>query len=207
MAEQMRCELVSWLKVERLCQRLAGLVRDSGYRPDLVVAIGRGGYVPARLVCDYLHLMAMTGIKVEHYLSGAQRRENTVVRYPLNTDISGLKVLLVDDVNESGDTLFVASQHLQSFAPAEIRTAVMQDKTVSSFSVDYYAQKIIRWRWLVYPWAVYEDVSGFLQRMDPPPASLDDARQRLEERFNINISRQRLHAIYASLDELPGPPA
>ena len=57
MQEQLRCELISWAEVERLCQRLAGLIKETGFRPDLVIAIGRGGYVPARLLCDYMHIM------------------------------------------------------------------------------------------------------------------------------------------------------
>ena len=200
MPEQMRCEMISWSETERLCQRLAGLIRESGYRPDLVVAIGRGGYVPARLLCDYLHLMGLTSIKIEHYLSGANRQEEAVIRYPLKADIRGLRVLLVDDVNDTGDTLDVATQHLQSFQPGEIRTAVMHNKAVTRFKVDYYARRIIKWRWLIYPWAVNEDISCFLQGLTPAPGSLEEARQLLAERFTIEISRQRLKSIYASMD-------
>lgn len=200
MPGQLHCELISWSATERLCQRLAELIRASGYRADLVIAIGRGGYVPARLVCDCLHIMGLTSIKIEHYLSGANRQEEAVIRYPLKADIKGLRVLLVDDVNDTGDTLEVAKQHLQIFQPGEIRTAVMHQKAVTHFKVDYYASRIIKWRWLIYPWAVNEDVSGFLNRLVPAPGSLEDARKLLAERFNIKISRKRLRDIYASMD-------
>ena len=200
MQEKLRCELISWSETERLCQRLAGLIRGSGYRPDLVVAIGRGGYVPARLLCDYLDIMGLTSIKIEHYLAGADRQEEAVIRYPLKADIRGLRVLLVDDVNDTGATLKVATQHLQTFQPGEIRTAVLHHKAVAVFTVNYYARKIIKWRWLIYPWAVNEDVSGFLQRLTPAPESLEDARKLLAVRFNIKISQKRLRDIYASMD-------
>lgn len=200
MPEQLRCELISWSEVERLCQRLAGLTRKSGYRPDLVIAIGRGGYVPARLICDYLHIMGLTSIKIEHYLSGADRQEAAVIRYPLKADIRGLRVLVVDDVNDTGDTLKTATQHLQAFQPGDIRTAVMHHKTVTRFNVNYYARKIVKWRWLIYPWAVTEDISGFLKRLTPKPGSLEDARKLLAERFNIKISQKRLRDIYTSME-------
>ncbi len=195
MAKKIHCELISWAEVQRLCRRLAGLVRASGYDPDIVIAIGRGGYVPARLLCDCLDIMALTSIKIEHYLSGASRQEQAVVRYPLKADIRGQRVLLVDDVNDTGDTLDVAIEHLQTFHPGEIRTAVMHHKTTTSFIVDYYARKVIKWRWLIYPWAVYEDIAGFLGRMSPPPQSLADARQRLADQFDIAIPLQRLEDI------------
>lgn len=192
--------MISWAEVERLCQRLAELIRASGCRPDLVIAIGRGGYVPARLVCDWLHIMGLTSIKIEHYLSGANRQEKAVIRYPLKADIRGLRVLVVDDVNDTGDTLEAAIQHLQAFQPGEIRTAVMHHKTVTHFAADYSAGKIIKWRWLIYPWAVNEDVSGFLKRLTPAPGSLEDAQLRLAQQFNIKIPLKRLGAIYASMN-------
>jgi len=200
MPEQLRCELISWSEVERLCQHLAGLIRESGYRPDLVIAIGRGGYVPARLMCDWLHIMGLTSIKVEHYLSGANRQEEAVIRYPLKADIRGLRVLVVDDVNDTGDTLEAATQHLQAFQPGEIRTAVMHHKAVTHFDADYSAGKIVKWRWLIYPWAVNEDVSAFLERLTPAPESLEDAQQLLARQFNIKITLKRLGDIYTSVD-------
>lgn len=120
MVKKMRCELISWSDVQRLCRRLAMLIKESDYQPEVVVAIGRGGYVPARLVCDYLDIMALTGIKIEHYLSGSSKQKQAVIRYPLCIKIKNQRVLLIDDVNDSGDTLKVAIQHLQSFQPREI---------------------------------------------------------------------------------------
>lgn len=201
MVKKMRCELISWSEVQRLCRRLAMLIKESDYRPEVVVAIGRGGYVPARLVCDYLDIMALTGIKIEHYLSGSSKQKQAVIRYPLCTEINNLRVLVIDDVNDSGDTLKVASQHLQSFHPREIRTAVMHHKTTTSFPVDYYAKKNVKWRWLIYPWAVNEDVSSFLKQLSPAPKSIAKAQQLLSEYFNINISQKRLKDIYAFLKQ------
>lgn len=197
MAEQMRCELVSWSEVEGLCRRLAGMVSSSGYQPDVVVAISRGGYVPARLICDYLDIMALTSIRTEHYLAGSVKQARVKIRDPLCADIQGLRVLLVDDVNDSGDTLEVARDYLQGFHPREIRTAVMHRKTVTHYSEDYYAKRIIKWRWLIYPWAVKEDLTGLLERIKPAPASIEQAQQQLAENFGIKISRRRLKDIIA----------
>jgi hypothetical protein len=90
----MRCELISWAEVHRLCRQLARMVRASGYRPDIVVAIGRGGLVPARLVCDCLDIMALTSIKIDHYNAGSSKQAQAVIRFPLCTDIGEQRVLL-----------------------------------------------------------------------------------------------------------------
>lgn len=200
MAKTMDCELISWPEIQHLCHRLTTLIRESGYHPEIVIAIGRGGYVPARLVCDQLDIMALTSIKIEHYLSGSERLKKAAIRYPLCTDIKDLRVLLVDDVNDSGDTLELAMQHLNTFQPREIRNAVLHHKTTTRFPVDYCAKKIIRWRWLIYPWSANEDLSNFLQRLSPPPKTLAQAQQLLAEHYNIKVPQKYLKGIYTQMD-------
>jgi hypoxanthine phosphoribosyltransferase len=79
----------------------------------------------------------------------------------------------------------------------------MHHKVATRFEVDYYAGKIIKWRWLVYPWAVNEDVSAFLKRLTPAPGSLEDAQELLLQRFNLKISLKRLGDIYTSMEQQP----
>jgi hypoxanthine phosphoribosyltransferase len=201
MAETMHCELITWSEVQRLCRRLASMIKSSNYVPDVVVAISRGGYVPARLICDYLDIMALTSIRTEHYLSGSVKQAEVIIRDPLCANIENLRVLLVDDVNDSGDTLEVAVRHLKTFHPHEIRTAVMHRKTTTHFSEEYYARKIIKWRWLIYPWAVKEDIGGFLQRLKPAPETMEQAQRQLADQFGINISQQRLKHVYEFMDK------
>jgi len=97
------CELVSWERFYRLAQQLARIIHTAWFRPDIIVAIGRGGYMPARILSDCLGVFDLTDIKIEHY-RGARRQRAARVRYPLSTGISGRHVLLVDDVSDSGDT-------------------------------------------------------------------------------------------------------
>ena len=54
--ESFLCQLVAWDKAVWLARDLAKIVKASGYRPDLVIAVGRGGFVPSRIVCDFLLL-------------------------------------------------------------------------------------------------------------------------------------------------------
>jgi hypoxanthine phosphoribosyltransferase len=171
---------------------LSGLIQASGFQPDIVIAIGRGGYVPARLLCDALDIMALTSIKIEHYLSGSNKQTEAVIRYPLCMDIRDQRVLIVDDVNDSGDTLQLAAEHVLTFQPQEVRTAVLHDKRVTRYPVDYFAKRVIKWRWLIYPWAIHEDLKAFITRLHPPPKSLTEIQQQLAEQYKIKISLKRL---------------
>lgn len=193
------CTLVSWQTIYRLSRELARAIRASGYRPDLVVAIGRGGYTPARLVCDFLHLNQLTSIKVEHYVA-THRQSEVVIRYPLNADVRDLNLLIVDDVNDSGDTLAAVVRYIKTLAPRSVRTAVLHEKTVTAYPVDYFAKRVTKWRWIVYPWALIEDVTTFVRALQPLPLSASEAQSRLRDTHGIRVPRQTLLDV---LDFLP----
>lgn len=195
MSDKMQCELISWHRVEVLCHQLALQIEQQAYKPRIIIAIGRGGYVPARLLADYLDMMALSSIKVEHYL-GARKSKQAVIKYPLNVDINGLEVLLVDDVSDSGDTFEVAIDHLQQhWQPRTIKTVVLHHKTSSRYVPDYYAAKVIKWRWLIYPWARVEDISGFITDMPPELDSVTAVAAQLHKDYGITVSDRLLHYI------------
>ncbi len=170
--------------------------------PDLVVAIGRGGYVPGRLICDFLLLSNLTSMKIEHYTRAADMQPEARIRFPIPVDISGKKVLIVDDVTDTGDTLILAVDYVQSLRPADVRIAVLQHKTCSSFVPDFYAQKIIKWRWIIYPWARYEDLAGFAEKIIHDKAL--DILQIISEfktRYELDIKEEELQEILNDLTE------
>lgn len=201
MTERLRCQLVSLEEVYELSYRLARAVRASGYHPQLVVAISRGGYVPARLLCDFLDLSELTSIRIQHYVRAATREAAACVKMPLCVDARGRRLLVVDDVNDSGETLRVARAHLAGYAPAEVRTAVLHEKTASPQRADYAAQTLAQWRWIIYPWALVEDVGGFLREMDPPPREAAEAARRLKEDYGLELPARQLQMLMSLMGE------
>ncbi|MDW7773676.1 MAG: phosphoribosyltransferase [Desulfobulbaceae bacterium] len=193
--DQFRSELVSWAAIERLSRRLAGKIRDSGFSPDIIVAVARGGYVPARLLCDYLDIQALSSIQIAHYTAGATKiPEARLVEIP-SRDLRGKNVLLTDDVSDTGDTLKLARRHFTDSGVNALRIGVLHHKQSSAVKPDMYAQKIIKWRWLIYPWAVYEDVAGFIARLPEPPAGTDEAVRLLDKHFGLRIRRELMAEI------------
>ncbi|WAI02340.1 phosphoribosyltransferase [Methanogenium organophilum] len=194
------CELITWERAAALGRRLAQVVRESGYRPDLAVAIGRGGYVPARVLCDYLRYEMLTSIKIEHWGEAGEEKPETTVRFPLSIDVIGSRLLVVDDVTDTGDTLTAAVSYLRDCGAAEIRTAVLQHKGTSGFLPDYYAEIVTDWRWIIYPWAVYEDLSGFVLRiLKKGPATPEEIVDDLTEDFSITADTRMFAEICADL--------
>lgn len=198
--ESFTCELVAWDHAVRLSRTLAAKVRASGYRPDLVIAIGRGGYVPARIVCDRLLLTTLTSIKIEHWGTAARKKREAVIRYPLATDIRDLSVLIVDDITDTGETLQRAVWYVEEFGPREVKTGVLQHKHTSSFDPDYYAEYLAGWRWVVYPWALHEDLVGFTEKvLLEEPLTTAEIRAALARRYEIQAYEDEVEEALADL--------
>ncbi len=194
MEEGMRCEIISWNQVQRLCRALALSIRKDGYHPDAIVTIARGGYVPARLLCDFLDIAILSSIRIEHY-TGARKKPQALLVEPLNITVRNKHILLVDDVSDSGDTFALAIKHLQSHAPLTVKTAVLHHKTTSTVTPDYYGHKIVKWRWIIYPWALMEDISGFVAQMEKPPKNIEVAARILLEKYAIRAPKQVLQDV------------
>jgi hypoxanthine phosphoribosyltransferase len=185
----MNYEYVTWNRFYRLCGVLYQQISDSGYAPDLIIAIARGGYPVARVIADFFGVMDLVSLKIEHY-RGPERQRRAVVRYPLPVEVGDRRVLLVDDVSDSGDTFGVAlPQIARRGPPAELRTAVLHHKQTSSHVPDYCARRVVKWRWITYPWAVVEDVTVLASRMTPIPKGAQELADRLAAETGLTLPR------------------
>jgi hypoxanthine phosphoribosyltransferase len=198
--ESFACDLVSWDESYNLARILAEKIKQSGFQPDLIIAIGRGGYIPARLVSDFLLHEMLTSIKIEHWGEAARKKEQVLIRFPLAVDVRDQTVLIVDDVTDTGDTLRTATEYVNRSGPAEIRTGVLQHKYTSTYEPDYFSEFISEWKWIIYPWAVHEDLVGFCERVLNRKAQFfSEIKGRLAERFNIRVNDEDL---FAALEDL-----
>lgn len=177
------------------CDDVARAVRESGFRPDTIVAVARGGFAPARFLCDFLDVSRLLSLQVRHYGSGGQAERRAEVSEPLAGQIDGCRVLLVDDVNDSGDTLDAALPYLEGLGPAELRTAVLHEKANTARQADYRSGFIREWRWLLYPWAVVEDGGQFLRDMRPMPTTREAAIRRLKEDHDLVLDEAELDRV------------
>ncbi|MGM0588565.1 MAG: phosphoribosyltransferase [Bacteroidota bacterium] len=179
-------------EVYALSYDLAGQIMNAGPTYDLVVAIARGGMLPARLMCDFLNIKSLTSMQIRHYTQGAEQMETAEVIDPIRVDVAGKNVLVVDDVNDSGDTLQAASEHLNNLNPAVCKTVVIHEKEGSSFAADFVGQPVTEWKWLIYQWALTEDVLEFLEKGQMLNHSAAEAQAYLADTYQLEISRELL---------------
>ena len=192
MAKAIPCEIIDWSRYNTLSRQLAHHIREARVNVDMIVAIGRGGYMPARLLSDLLGVFNLASFKIEHY-RGAHKDRAAQVKYPLSAPVDGQNILLVDDVSDSGDTFNVAFKHIQSLGtPEHIHTAVLHHKVVSSYIPDFYAEKVEQWHWIIYPWAVTEDLASFIAAMPLKTDAIEEISAYLKQTHGIDASVEHI---------------
>lgn len=188
----MKYRIVGWEEVVELSERLARMVGKSGYKPDTVIALTRGGWVPARIVSDILDIHNLYSIRVEYY-SGDVRREHAVVSHSLPVNINGKRVLLVDDISHTGSSLEVACEHLLGkYKPAEFKIAALHAVEGTRMMPEYYVEFVPKSKptWYIYPWHFWEDlrriVKGILD--EKGGLSVPELRKELLSRCRMDTS-------------------
>ncbi len=159
--------LVSWDDIVKWSRELAKKVKESGYKPDVIVAVARGGFVPARLLCDFLGVENLLSLQSQHWTEAAKAAERAIIKFPYKVDLTGKKVLLVDDIVDTGESLALAKKYiLENWRPKELRIATLQwIKPVAKIKPDYYLIEVTEWVWFQYPWTRLEDTYQFFKRM------------------------------------------
>ena len=176
-------------------------LRKRGYNQSQCFAEGLSKVwkVPVETDCLYRKLHTATQTRKSRY----ERWENVEDIFGIRNEdkISGKHILLVDDVNDTGDTLKLVRDYFADADASSFRIAVLHHKNSSSVDPDFYARRIIKWRWIIYPWAVFEDVSGFLDRLSVKPADAEEAVGLLEKHYGLHVRREMVEEILAAGSE------
>lgn len=156
---------LSWEDVEGLLWNIYTSLRQSGYDPDVVIAVARGGLIPARLLADYLQKKHICTFQMGHFAGDSSPTESPVLIYPLpEVDLSHKKVLVVDDISDEGGTMQAVVDYLGARVKA-IKTAILVSKIDSRYQADYCPKIMSEWRWVFFPWSIHEDLLAFTEKV------------------------------------------
>jgi hypothetical protein len=139
-------------------------IRSDGYKPDIIVGIARGGLVPSRILADLLETRDFAIITIEYYTGINARSKEPILKQCLHTQLTGKKVLLVDDVSDGGRSLQLAKTHLQQQLAGEIKIATIYCKPGTITTPDYYERET--GRWIVFPWEARETLTRIMRKTD-----------------------------------------
>lgn len=151
-------EVLGWLEFGEAARHLASDVVQAGFTPDVIVAVARGGLVLAGAVAYALDTKMCGSINVEFY-TGVDERLPEPVLLPPTLDapsLEGKKVLVVDDVSDSGRTLVLVRDLLAEVA-AEVRTVCLYSKPRTVLEPDFVWKRTDQW--ITFPWSALPPVT------------------------------------------------
>jgi len=171
--------ILTWDDVYNLTLRLSERVVESGFKPDVVVGIARGGWIPARVLSDVLYADTLQNIRIEYYSDVGKKGREPKITQPITGSMEGKSILLVDEVADTGDSLYHAIEHVANLGAGEVKTAVLHWKPWSRVKPDFYMVRTESWT--VYPWEMRESIIALVKifKKENPSMNLKQIRNRL----------------------------
>lgn len=151
-------ERLGWLEFGDAARILAQDVADSGFEPDVVVAVARGGLIIAGAVAYALGTKQCGSINVEFYTDVERPTDRPVILAPAldAPSLAGKRVLVVDDVSDSGRTLALVVE-LVGASGADVRTACLYAKPGTALEPDFVWRRVDGW--ITFPWSALAPVT------------------------------------------------
>ena len=152
-------ERLTWEEFGAGARDLARLVVDDGFVPTVLLAIARGGLPVGGAVSYALGLKNCCAINVEYYTGIDERLEMPVILPPALdfVDLGDEYVIVVDDVADTGETLKLVADTIRPYV-ADLRTAVLYEKSRSVVRADYVWRRTDRW--IDFPWSTLAPIEG-----------------------------------------------
>ena len=148
---------MSWDDLGAGTRALAQAIHDDGYRPDMVLAIARGGMLVASALGYALGVKNTFTMNVEFYTGVDARLDMPMILPPVPdlVDFGETRVLIADDVADTGATLALVKGFCEGKV-AEVRCAVLYEKPRSSVRCEYVWRRTDRW--ITFPWSAERPV-------------------------------------------------
>ena len=137
-------EILTWEGFGAATRELAQTIVDSGFEPEIVIAVARGGMVPGGALTYALDVKLTDAINVEFYTGIAQTLPDPVLLAPLldTESIRGRRLLVIDLLRRYG---------------ADVRSAVLYSKPTTVIAPDYSWRDTDRW--IAFPWSAQDPVT------------------------------------------------
>jgi hypoxanthine phosphoribosyltransferase len=188
-------EVPSWNQIYKMLLEQSEKICKSRYQPDIIVGIARGGIIPANILSDLLKINKVAIIRIEFYEGIAKQRIQPILTHTLNVAVDGKRILIVDDVSDSGQSLKIVKQHLTEKGAMEIKIATLYAKPTTQTLPDYFEKTTDCW--IVFPWELKETLQNILQKHED--------KQSINDEFNkiakAGLPQQFLKQILKTLQE------
>jgi hypoxanthine phosphoribosyltransferase len=158
---------LSYREIHETVKELAQRIEAAGFDPEVIVAIGTGGFIPARILKTFIN-RPVYAVGISYYgVDNVPKATPQTIQWidEVERKLAGKRVLLVDEVDDSRVTLEYCLRELLGHKPEEIAVAVLHNKNKEkrgSLPRDirhYFIGAQMEDRWICYPWDA-EDIAA-----------------------------------------------
>jgi uncharacterized protein len=168
----------TWEQMGNFTFSLATQILDSNCQFDRVVALAKGGWTWARTLVDYLQINKLSSTRLKSY-DGVNQNGQVKVLQPLADSIDDEKILIFDDVIDSGNTVARAKEYMKLLGAKEISTAALCFKPRSIFTPEFYA--FTTNSWVIFPHEYREFIEQSQKRWSSNNIPPGEVRTRLKD--------------------------
>jgi len=151
---------LSYAQIHETVKGLAAEMTAAGFDPEVIVAIGTGGFIPARILKTFVN-RPIYAVGISYYgVDNVPMATPQTIQWidEVEKKLKGKRVLLVDEVDDSRVTLEYCLRELLSHQPAEVAVMVLHNKDkekrgrLPSAIRHYFVGQQTGDRWICYPW-------------------------------------------------------
>jgi len=175
--EKIDFEIPSWKKIHRSILELSVEIEKSNFKPDIIVGMARGGWIPARIISDCLGNPNLANVSVEFYENLGETKSKPTIKQPISISVRNKKILLVDDVVDTGKSVKLVETHLRNKGASTIKIASVYYKPWSIVIPEYYQKETQLW--IIFPWEIKESVKKILEKFQGQNRTRKDIKNRL----------------------------
>ncbi len=170
-------DIPTWEQIYAMLLDMARKIQNDKFSPDIIVGVSRGGWIPARVLSDLLENPEIANVKAEFYLGVAETKKEPVITQPVSVNVKNMKVLVVDDVSDTGKSLRLVKTHLLEQGVKILKIATLYYKPWSVTIPDYCEKSTHDW--IIFPWERKEALRKVIEKFQQDGKTVEDAKKTL----------------------------
>jgi hypothetical protein len=144
---------LSWKDIEEYTKLLSKKIKKSKFVPDYIICIMRGGMILSRMLSDQLEVKEILPFLISSYTKDNKRGGLIITEFEYSF-ITGKKVLICDEIVDSGETLETVIKMVNKHKPSEMKTVALLLKDGCKIIPDFYVYKESKQKWINFPWEI-----------------------------------------------------
>jgi hypoxanthine phosphoribosyltransferase len=180
--------------IDKMISKLTQMIKKSGFKPDILLGVSRGGLIPVAILSDKLGVESDV-VGVKYYSGVKETKEKPKITQPISYNVSEKRVLIVDDVADLGSSLQLVKEYVQEKGAREVRICTLHYKPWSLVKPEYFVEQTEAW--IIYPWEVNETLTNLFEKLKEKGLKSSEAKDEMEK---MGIPKQVIEEFLKKID-------